>query len=382
MSTVYAGEHRVYSHQKRIALAFLVSVTLAIVTVSSAIVLSYGVSERGALNPNVPGAAISDSPFAEISANTTTPSSSAAYGNAYTTTSEKPFVIEVDLRESAVIDETTAKLNATRFIESTFPQDEFSQLEIDDRSTSLYGVLPRWSISFRNNTITTHTRIEATVYINAISGSIIGYTGEPILKQGPVDSVSAAETHAIAMLDYFGFVIPSHARYEYHIDNYSNENTIIYSLTFRNTVDGALIDSSFGTLNLQIDGRNGGLRYLMLEWMSIDQIPTTGIISADKVAPNATLSLQAIPMEGQEIYSVDIEAPFKMQLVWLEKDSTTGKEILYDAFSGEILEYRASFGQPPSGTETIAVAPLIGALGFALVAYWFGRSRMSKLIQA
>ncbi len=354
-----------YLLHRRLYLAMCVSLILSIASVYSAVLFSnvyFGTESAVGI---LPGIDVSNSSFASIAENSA-PSDLAVYDIPYEIRSERPFVIEANLPGNATISEGAAGSYASTFIEGVFPEEVANQLVVDYITTKLqnHGVLPRWSVTFRNSTID-RPNIESTVFINAISGAVIGYLGEPILKSNPINNTTDAETYAIDVLDYFGFVIPLHARYQ--IENYSNLNTMIYSLRFYATVNGVLVDPDFGSLRIQIDGENGGLRYMILEWMNIQEIPREGIISSNRFIQHATLSLEAIHWGP----------PLKMQLVWLEKDYATG-EMLYDAFTGELIEYRPYLGDPVHNTSILLITPVASTLGFAALTYLIGKKFLIK----
>jgi hypothetical protein len=326
----------------------------------------------------IPGSPIEQSPFEEISTNLTTPSDIASYREAYDIKSEKPFIISVDLHDAPVVSENEAKIAATYFIENSIDHNAFVQLEIDDRAVEIYGILPRWRIPFKNSTITTHTKIETTVFINAISGGVMGYSGLPIIENEPVDNVSVAETTILHALNHFGFAIPSSSRYI--IEKHSDMETILYSFTLHSVVNNVIVDSSFGSLNIQIDAENGAVTFMMVEWMEISSIPTEGVLPSDRFAPNATLSLQSVPEEGQNLYDTNIEAPLNMQLVWMERNVATNEETLYDAFTGEIVRYESSLGNSNEDSRLLFLSPIIGALGVSLVAYVIGKKQFARRI--
>jgi hypothetical protein len=359
---------RMYLLHRRLYLAMCVSLILSIASVYSAVFFSnIPFGTEGAVGI-LPGIDVSNSSFASIAENST-PSDLAVYHIPYEIKSERPFLIEANLPENATISEAAAISCASTFIEGVFPEEVANQLVVDYITTKLqiHGVLPRWSVTFRNTTIDT-PNIESYVFINAISGAVIGYLGEPILKSNPINNITDAEAYAIDVLDYFGFVIPLHTRYQ--IENYSNLNTMIYSLRFYATVNDVLVDPDFGSLRIQIDGEIGGLRHMILEWMNIQDIPRDGIISSYRFIQHATLSLEAIHWGP----------PLKMQLIWLVNDYATG-EMLYDAFTGELVEFRPYFGEPVHDTSILLIAPVASTLGFAALTYLLGKKFLIKKIR-
>jgi len=118
--------------RKNLILPLVAPVALAIILVSSALALSSALAptSAGTTHFELPGVALSDSPFAELATDSLTPIESIVYPNTYVVKSQKPYVIEIDYQEEIAIAESTARLIAWEFIENVFTPEEVQQLSI------------------------------------------------------------------------------------------------------------------------------------------------------------------------------------------------------------------------------------------------------------
>lgn len=363
--------------RKNLILPLVVPVALAIILLSSTLALT----NAGTSHFELLGVALSDSPFAELATDSLTPIESIVYPNTYVVKSQKPYVIEIDYQEEIAIFESTARLIAWEFIENVFTPEEVEQLSIDDRSTKLWGVLPRWKINFRNNTFSVPTHIVAIVSVNAISGGIVGYIGEPILNLGRVENQTIAESHVLNSLQNLGYLIPRQSRYI--ISNSSNMN-LMYRLEFLQFTNAVLVDSGIGSIVLELDAESGGIWFLAYNWVPIDEIPIDGIITSDRVGDGAVLSLTSVPYG-----SLDDSGPRDFRLCWLREmfihDEETGVRtgqtlVVIDAFSGDIvetIEYYLGANTKPD-ERIMFLLPIIGAFIPSVIAYALTKKSIHK----
>lgn len=371
--------------RKNLILPLVAPVALAIILLSSALALSSApaLTNAGTSHFELPGVALSDSPFAELATDSLTPIESIVYPNTYVVKSQKPYVIEIDYQEEIAIFEATAKLIAWEFIENVFTPEEVQQLSIDDRCTRLWGVLPRWTISFWNNTFSEPHSFVATVIVNAISGGIVAYYGEPILNLGRVENQTIAESHVLTSLQNLGYLIPRQSRYI--ISNCSNMNRMIYRLEFLQVTNAVLVHSGIGSIVLNLDAESGGILFLAYHWVPIDEIPIEDIVTSDRIGDGAVLSLTPVPLDGPN--GLNELGPYDFRLCWLidiirhdeEIPWTIHETLVIDAFSGEIVETVGYLGASTEQDERIMfLLPIIGAFIPSVVAYALTRKLIHK----
>jgi len=369
--------------RKNLILPLVVPIALAIILVSSALALT----SAGTSHFELPGVALSDSPFAELATDSLTPIESIVYPNTYVVKSQKPYVIEIDYQEETAIGVSTARLIAWEFIESVFTPEEVQQLSIADMCTELWGVLPRWTIKFWNNTFSEPHSFVATVFINAISGGIVGYIGEPILNLGRVENQTIAESHVLNSLQNLGYLIPRQSRYI--ISNRSNMNRMMYRLTFLQFTNAVLVNSEIGSIVLELDAESGGIWYFSYKWVPIDEIPIEDIITSDQVGDGAVLSLTPVPLDSPD--GLNGLGPYDFRLCWL-RDSyfvneitgwTMRETLLIDAFSGDIVERVGYLGASTEQDERIMfLLPIIGAFIPSVAAYALTKKSIHKRVCA
>ncbi|MFQ5834200.1 MAG: hypothetical protein ACE5H4_15965 [Candidatus Thorarchaeota archaeon] len=302
------------------------SATFAIILLSAALV----VGSMGASVGPLPGIPLSESSFAELGTDSLTSMESLTYPTNYEILSGKPYIIRVDYQDVRLISELDAEHVAQQFIDAVFANESIQQLEVDRRSTQLWGALPKWTINFRNNTYSVPIDIEATVTVNAISGEVIGYIGEPILCQGEANNLSIAETYALSILRELNYHLPSDSRLS--ISNKADAFGLTYRFKFQQVSNGVLIDTEIGTLSLWIDASSGGLRFLSFDWIQIDEIPIDDVLSIDRIGDGAVLSLISVSETG-----FDIRGPQELRLCWVKDDILSGRIQLLDAFNGELV---------------------------------------------
>ncbi|MHA3964569.1 MAG: hypothetical protein AM325_013630 [Candidatus Thorarchaeota archaeon SMTZ1-45] len=338
--------------KKKPARYSLVSVVVAAILLVS----SLGIGTTDSSTLVLPGIALNDSPFVDISTDNLTSMESILYPSNYEVVSERPYIIRVDYQRAHFITEYDAEQAATQFINKVFSNLSVQQLEIDRTLTDLWRVLPRWRICFRNNTISDGIHIEARVIVNAITGGIIGYSGNPIMCQGEVANQSTAEMYATTALKELGYYIPDNSRIVY-IDkmDHFNDNFSTYYFRFQEVVNNTMIDGEIGTIRVELDGRSGGIERLLCQWIEVDEIPTNGIVSMIAIGYGAVLTLYRVP-EGDynEI------RPQDFRLCWVRDDPRSGMTV-FDAFTGEVLYVMDTFGAFHSQDEVRAIflAPLL-----------------------
>jgi hypothetical protein len=342
----------------RVIIAVTSSFVLAMLVFSSCI-LFIG-ADMSAIE--LPGIDVNESAFAELINETP---SVAVYPQTYVVKSEKPFVIEVDYRDSQLLSESMAKRMAWEFLERVLPPDQLSQLVVDDPCTTLFGVLPRWMFLFANSTVP--NSFVAFVTVNAISGDIIGYAGEPLLPQGRIDNKSAAEAAAVAILKELGYQIPAHSRYR--VENFSM-NKEFYRFSFEQAVGPVLIDW-VGWFSVLLDTESGGIREFRISWIEIDHVPTDGIISPS-IGDMDTSRLVLTSVGNNK--SWDHLDSFQLRLCWLvdigyppgDPDET----LAIDAFSGEIVGRNYYYGEGEISLQMLMVTvSFLGALTLATLAF-------------
>jgi hypothetical protein len=326
----------------------------------------------------LPGIALNDSPFADISTANLTSVESLLYPSNYEVISRRPYIIRVDYQKDHFITEYEAEQAAQQFIDKVFSNQSVQQLEIDRSQTDLFRVLPRWKINFRNNTISDGIHIEARVTVNAITGGIIGYSGNPITCQGEVVNQSIAEEYATTALKELGYRIPVNSRLVYmDKSDIFGEDLSTYYLRFQEVANGTMVDALIGSIFVQIDGITGGVERLSYEWLQVDEIPTSGIASIGRIGYGAVLTLYRVP-EGDynEI------GPQEFRLCWVKDDFSSGITVL-DAFTGDILYVLDYLGAVHSQDEVRMsfLVPLLISVMPATLLYFGARKVLRRQMQ-
>jgi len=317
----------------------------------------------------LPGIDVSESAFAELTNETP---SVAVYPQTYVVKSEKPFVIEVDFRDSQLLSESMAKQMAWEFLERVLPPDQLSQLVVDDPCTTLFGVLPRWMFLFANSTVP--NSFVAFVTVNAISGDIMCYAGEPLLPQGRIDNKSAAEAAAVAILKELGYQIPAHSRYR--VENFWM-NKEFYRFSFTQAVGPVLIDSVIGSFSVLLDAESGGIKRYHFEWIGIDHVPTDGIVSPS-IGDMNTSRLVLTSVGNNKSMMEDLDS-FQLRLCWLvdiggNPPGDPDETVAIDAFSGDIVGRIYYYGEGEVSLQMLMVTvSFIGALTLATLAFLLTR---------
>ncbi len=313
----------------------------------------------------LPGIDVSESAFAELINETP---SVAVYPQTYVVKSENPFVIEFDYRESQLLSEFMAEQMAWEFLERVLPPDQLSQLVVEDRCTTLFGVLPRWMFLFANSS-TVPNDFVAFVTVNAISGDIMGYAGEPLLPQGRIDNKSAAEAAAVAILKELGYQIPAHSRYR--VGNFSM-NKEIYRFSFTQAVGPVLIDSVIGSFSVLLDAESGGIQDYRITWIEIDHVPTDGIISPSIGDVDTSRLVLTSVGSNKSMNSLD---SFQLRLCWLvdiglNPPGDIDETLAIDAFSGDIVGRIYYYGEGEISLQMLMVTvSFLGALTSATLAF-------------
>jgi hypothetical protein len=329
--------------QNRPAGYSLVSLVVAAILLVSS--LAIGTTDSSTLV--LPGVALNDSPFAEISTTNLTSMESILYPSNYEVISERPYIMRVDYQTTDLITEYEAEQAAQQFIDKVFSNQSVQQLEIYDLTTKLSRALPRWSLSFINNTQSEVHHIEATVTVNAITGGITGYIGRPILCQGEAANHSTAEKYAITALKELGYHIPVDLRmFYYHWADPTKEGDNTYRFEFQQVVNNAMIDAWIGSICIEIDGITGGVHYLSYEWIQIDKVPTRGIISMDSMGADSVLTLYKVSQDPEDFNKI---GPQEFRLCWV---TTLEEKTVFDAFTGDVLYVIDTFGTAHSQDET------------------------------
>lgn len=300
------------------------------------LLLLLGTTCTGKNDGYLPGIPFADSHFTELGTDLLTPIESMVYPSTYVVQDEKPYIIKVDYSDFILISEFDAELSAQQFINEVFEEEKAQQLSIDRRTTELSGTLPKWTISFKNNTISEGISIEAMVSVNAISGGIIGYRGEPILNQGKAENQLMAEMNVISILQLLEYKIPNQSRF--YTSNKSDAFGMTYQFMFQQVINNVMIDTGIGTLKVSIDASSGGLRSLSFNWISIEDIPTEGVISSDVVGDYSTLSL--IKVSETDFNTLGSQ---EFRLCWVKYDISSGEYTLLDAFNGDLVDIRESY---------------------------------------
>jgi len=348
----------------------LVSVAVAAILLFSSI--AFGTTDSSTLVP--PGVSLNDTPFTDIATDNLTSMESVVYPPNYEVISDMPYIIRVDYQNAQLITEYEAEQAARQFINKVFSNQSVQQLEIDRRSTDLWRVLPRWVINFRNNTFSDVTHIEARVTMNAITGGIIGYSGNPIICQGEVTNQSIAEEYATTALKELGYYIPVNSRVYFDERDHYNENFSTYYFQFQEVVNNTMIDGEIGTIKLELDGKSGGIERLQYNWIQIDEIPTKGIVSSNSIVNGSVLTLYMMP--GGNYNEI---GPQEFRLCWVTSLGTT----VFDAFTGEVLFVKDTLGAVHSQNEIRAIflMPLLVSAIPATLLYLGKRRILRKQIQ-
>jgi len=347
------------------------SVVIAVILLVSSLVI-------GSFNPfvgNLPGASLNGSPFEDISTDNLTLMESFMYPANYEVISERPYIIRVNYTDAYSVSEIQAELAAQEFINKVFSNQSVQQLEIDRRITKLSRALPRWTICFKNNTYSDGTHIDARITVNAITGGIIGYSGSPIMCQGEVSNQSTAEKYATTALEELGYYIPANLRIYYiNWTSYSNENDVTYRFRFQQFVNDSMVDTRIGTISVEIDGITGGIEYLSYQWIQVDEIPTDGIVSVDRLGDGAVLTLYSV---FQDIEDFNEIKPQEFRLCWVKEDLSSGRTTVFDAFTGDVVYLMDSFGTQQSQDEvrmSFLIPLLISVIPATLL--YFGTKRI------
>ncbi len=322
------------------------SVVIAVILLVSSLAI-------GSFNPfvgNLPGASLNGSPFEDISTDNLTLMESLLYPANYEVISERPFIIRVDYTNAYSVSESQAELAAQQFVNRVFSNQSVQQLEVDRRLTKLSRALPRWAIWFKNNTYSDGTHIDARITVNAITGGIIGYSGSPIMCQGEVANQSTAEKYATTALEELGYYIPANLRIYYiNWTSYSNENDVTYRFVFQQVVNGSMVDTRIGTISVEINGITGGIEYFSYQWIQVDEIPTEGIVSVDRLGDGAVLTLYSVSPDIEDFNEIK---PQEFRLCWVKDDLLrSGRTTVFDAFTGDVLYLMDSYGTQQSEDE-------------------------------
>jgi hypothetical protein len=338
--------------KQKAALYSIASAICAIILFSGTLIIR---STGFSVGP-LPGIPLSESSFAELGTDSLTSMESLLYPSTYEILSIKPYIIRVDFPDVGLVTGLEAERTAQQFIDEVFAEELVQQLEVERRTLKLdyYGALPKWTINFRNNTYSVPIHFEATVRVNAISGGIIGYTGEPILCQGEADDQSIAETYALSILKDLNYTLPSNSRLS--ISNWTDTDGLIYRFGLRQVVNGVLIDSAIGALSIEIVASCGGLRWLSFDWIQVDEIPIDDVLTIDRIGYGAVLSLIIVSEGG--FYE---QGTKELRLCWVKDDIMSGNTLILDAFNGELLEEWEYYGesQPQNYTGWIFLAPVL-----------------------
>lgn len=349
----------------------LTSVLVAVILLISSLLISSMGSSVGVL----PGNSLMESPFAEISTENLTSMESLLYPANYEVISERPFIIRVDYTNAYSVSEIQAELAAQQFVNRVFSNQSVQQLEVERRLTKLSRALPRWTICFKNNTYSDGTHIDARITVNAITGGIIGYSGSPIMGQGEVANQSTAEKYATTALEELGYYIPANLRIYYiNWTSYSNENDVTYRFRFQQVVNGSMVDTSIGTISVEIDGITGGIEYLSYQWIQVDEIPTEGIVSVDRLGDGAVLTLYSVFQDSEDFNEIK---PQEFRLCWVKEDLSSGRTTVFDAFTGDVVYLMDSFGTQQSQDEvrmSFLIPLLISVIPATL--FYFGTKRL------
>jgi hypothetical protein len=291
--------------------------------------LALGTTDSSTILP--PGVALNDTPFVDISTANLISMESLIYPSNYELISKKPYIIRVDYHRDHTITEFEAEQAATQFVNEVFSNLSIQQLEIDRMFTEISGALPRWTIRFKN--------IDAKVTVNAISGGIIGYSGEPIKCQGEVTNQSIAEEYASTALKEMGYHIPVNSRLVYIDESHIfGTNFSTYYFRLQEVVNNTMIDPGIGTIRFDLDGVSGGIERLLFQWIQVDEIPTRGIVSANAIGYGAVLTLAEV--SGGNFNEI---GPKDLRLCWVKDDLRFGKTV-FDAFTGDVVYVLDYFG--------------------------------------
>jgi hypothetical protein len=350
----------------RTPIVVLCAVFIGIGLIFSSVVLT------AAIPPTVelPGQDVSESPFADLV--NATPCAQ-VYPPDYAIVSERPYIVNIDYRNSHLITDFTAKQKAWSFIESVLPVDVVAQLEIEERITDLFGALPRWSISFRNASIDIPIHIVAWVFVNAVSGVVMGYRGMTLAPQGPVTNVTLAETLVASFIQSANLSILPHSRYT--VSNYSM-NTDYFRFRFQEALGPVLVQADIGSFTIELDMSDGGIHYFSYTWIPFEEIDVTGVVEPVVQDP-ASKSLVLTLLHDQDL---TVLGGITARLCWQVTSfqlSGMDKSVL-DAFSGEVVETLDYFGRTSTTMTGIAVAPCALSLGF--LAYIVGRRKLRSFI--
>jgi hypothetical protein len=357
----------------RTLIAVLSASLIGIGLISSSVFLA------AAIPPTVklPGQDVSETIFADLV--NATPSAQ-AYPADYTIVSKKPYIVNIDYSDSYLITDYAAKQKAWSFIESVLPPDVVVQLQVEDRMSDLFGILPRWSISFRNASIDTPVRIVAIVLVNALSGEVIGYRGMNLYPQDPVTNQSSAETIAASFIQYVNLSIQPHSRYMVSTDSSrtTSRNTDYYRFEFQEALGPVLIQADIGSLTVEVDMSDGGIYYFSYIWIPFEEIDVTGVVDPI-LQGSASKSLLLALLYDQDEYIANL-GEITARLCWrVDSFQSSGYETSFlDAFSGEVVGTLDYFGQPSSTMTGIATVPC--ALAISLLAYIVGRRKLRSFI--
>lgn len=350
-----------------------ISISAAFILLSSILIVGSTGSSVGAL----PGKSLSESSFAELGNDSLGSTEPRFYPPTYVVMSEEPFIIEVDYQDALLIPEQEAESVAQRFIDSVIAHELSQQLDIDRRSALIWGALPKWTINFRNNTYSIPISIEAKVTVNAISGAVIGYSGLPILCHGEIDNQSTAEYYALSALKYLDYQIPSNSRLTSTNKTDTNDRIITYRFVFQQVSNDVLIDTGIGALTIELDASTGGVQFLSMDWIQIDQISTENVLPSERVSSDAVLSLIRVSAT-----SFNDLVPQELQLCYVMQDWWSGSILLLDPLTGDLIDERESFSVPHSleFTGWRFLAPiLVSSVPAAFLYLWIRRTLRKSL---
>jgi hypothetical protein len=317
------------------AMYSLVSAMVAVILFSSSLVIG----GLGSTQSVLPGVALADSPFIEISTDNLTLMESLVYPSSYEVISERPYIMRVDYQTTHLITKYEAEQAAQQFIAKVFSNQSVQQLEIWDLTTKLSRALPIWSLSFINNTQSEVHHIDATVTVNAITGGIIGYVGRPILCQGVAANRSIAENCAITALTELGYHIPVNLRMFHNSRaDPTKEGDITHRFGFQQVVNNTMIDNEIGSICIEIDGITGGVHYLSYKWIQIDTIPIRGIVSTNGLGYDPVLTLDRVSHDPEDYNRI---GPQEFRLCWI---AVRNELTAFDAFTGDVVYVADTFG--------------------------------------
>ena len=102
-----------------------------------------------------------------------------------------------------------------------------------------------------------------------------------------------------------------------------------------------MIDTRIGTISVEINGITGGIEYLSYQWIQVDEVPTEGIVSVDKMDGGAVLTLYRVFQDVEDFNEIELQ---EFRLCWVKEDLISGRVTVFDAFTGDIVELVDSLG--------------------------------------